>query len=164
MVTQERLKELLHCDPETGVFTWLKDRNQNVKAGDVAGGNSNGYVRINISGKKYLAHRLFWFYLYGVWPSEIDHINHNRSDNRLCNLRLVSRQENQRNRSINKNNTSGFPGVGWRKEVGKWQATITVSYEVKNLGHFDNISDAVEARRVANIRYGYHDNHGKSLN
>ena len=93
----------------------------------------------------------------------IDHINHKRDDNRLVNLRLVTRIENQRNMSISKRNSSGFVGVSWSKVHNKWEVRIGVGNGTKDMycGRYDSIDDAVAARKKAELDVGYHKNHGK---
>ena len=144
--TQERLKELLHYDPETGIFTNLTQRGK-VKKGAVAGSKySNGYIYIEIDYKRHRAHRLAWLYVYGKFSvNQIDHINEIKDDNRLVNLRLATNLENQQNvSSLQLNNTSGFRGVCWHKNHKKWQATITINGRCKHLGHFDTAEQASE--------------------
>jgi len=121
-----------------------------------------GYLRIRIFDKAYLAHRLVWLYHKGAWPTgEVDHINGNRSDNRIENLRDVPKIENARNRRPSAANTSGITGV---HRVGKkWRARICVNGKCISLGNFDTIEDAAAARAVANERFGFHENHGKIL-
>lgn len=162
-LTQERLKELLHYDPDTGVFIWKVKIADKIIIGDVAGyKRGGGYVLIGIYGIKYLAHRLVWLYAHGGFPPEqIDHINQIKDDNRIVNLRAVSRTENLRNRKLPSNNTSGFIGVGWVKQSKRWCARITVKNKLIQLGSYTDISDAISARKAANIKYGYHPNHGK---
>lgn len=138
MLTQERLKELLDYDPETGVFTWKVYRGGRTKKGEKAGNvNGEGYTHIKVDGKQYKAHRLAWLYMYGTFPNkDIDHINRNKIDNSIYNLREVSNQQNSWNQKVAKNNTSGFTGVTWYKRVGKWGAYIKVDYKRKHLGFF----------------------------
>lgn len=101
MITQEQLKELLDYDPDTGIFTWKVDRIA-IGAGRKAGWLSpRGYIYITINSRRYLAHRLVWLYAHGFLPSELDHINRDASDNRLCNLRVVTGSQNNRNRRDN---------------------------------------------------------------
>ena len=90
-LTQDYLKSILHYDPDTGVFTWLKKLSNNTKVMGVAGTIAqDGYVKIRINSQGYPAHRLAWFYFYGTFPQEqLDHINLNRSDNAIKNLRIA---------------------------------------------------------------------------
>lgn len=150
-ISQERLIELLIYDPETGAFTWRTQFNNCVKKGSLAGTLcTSGYVLICLDGRRYKAHRLAWLYVYGRFPSkDIDHINRVRSDNRILNLREASDHQNGQNRSINKNNKSGFKGVCWHKATGKWQASIRVNYKTIHLGLFDTIELAAKARKEA---------------
>jgi hypothetical protein len=149
ILTQERLKELLRYDPDTGIFTNLVSR-QGLRAGagSVAGTKNNlGYIVIQIEGKKVHAHRLAWFYVHGVWPTkQIDHINRKRDDNRLVNLRDVTASENIHNSSHRSISVSGVRNVVWHKRNKKWQAQIMVNNEYKYLGLYD---DLAEAQQVA---------------
>jgi len=162
-ITQDLLKELLNYNRDTGVFTWKVNRGRNAKAGDVAGSkNSKGYMQIKISSKLYQSHRLAWLYEYGEFPEiGIDHINHNKEDNRIENLTIKSQLENCKNQSLVKNNTSGVCGVTYRKDVNKWVAQIRANREYKFLGIFEDKEDAIKARKEAEIEYGFHKNHGK---
>lgn len=163
-MNQQILKENLSYNSDSGLFTWLKSTHNQVKIGDVAGTVRKGYICIRIKGKDYAAHRLAWVYVYGELPyNDIDHINHNTSDNRIVNLRIVNKKENQHNASIRKDNTSGFTGVTWHKVANKWMAQICIDGTRKNLGYFTNLNDAISARQDANIKYGYHANHGKMI-
>lgn len=148
ILTQARLKELLHYDPETGVFTNRVTRNGRAKIGAASGYvNTLGYVVVQLLGCKYHAHRLAWLYTHGVWPSnQIDHINRNPTDNRLCNLRDVTASENVHNTSHSLRNTSGVRNVVWHKRDKKWQAQIMVNNKYKYLGQF---KDLAQARLVA---------------
>lgn len=137
------------------------------KAGKKAGSiEPQGYVCIQIMGKKYKAHRLIWCMVYGAIPSDmqVDHINHIRHDNRLENLRLVSQSENERNASIRKDNGAGRTGVRWHETQLRWHAFIRHEGKQKHLGSFKEFSDAVNARKLAEIKFGYHKNHGKQHN
>ena len=163
MITQERLKELLDYCPETGVFTWkIKLRNK-LSIGDVAGclNKDTGYWRVKIDGREYLAHRLAVLWMTGEFPAEqIDHKDHVRTNNRWPNLREASPLVNQRNRSLAKHNTSGANGVAWSKAHGKWHSYIKAEGRTIHLGFFDDIKCAVAARKTADVRYGFHANHG----
>ena len=163
MITQSILKEHVHYDPDTGIFTRVKRSANAIQVGDVAGGlsKSNGYLVFHVLNKLWLAHRLAWLYSYGEWPEhQIDHINHNRTDNRLINLRAVTHQENAHNKSLLPKNTSGFNGVSWAKDRNKWRTQIEVFGKVIRLGSFEHIEDAIECRKKANVKYGFHPNHG----
>ena len=156
MITQERLKELLHYCPDTGIFTYLKE-------GKIAGHNdSRGYITIRIGAAQLKAHRLAFLYITGSCPSQgTDHIDHNKKNNRWDNLREVSHAINQKNKGIAKNNTSGVNGVCWKGN--RWEAYIGDSGKYVYLGRFKNKEDAAAARKKADIDYGYHENHGKHL-
>lgn len=144
MITQDRLKELLLYDPETGAFTWKARRSPKAAPGVVAGRISKasrdaggGYRWIGVDGKEYLAHRLAWLYVKGEWPSrEIDHRNNIRADNRFDNLREADDSQNCHSRGIQANNTSGFKGVSWHKRARKWIASMQWRGEYRYLGLF----------------------------
>lgn len=140
-LTAERLRELLHYDPETGLFTWLVHRQRN-RAGTIAGSaHSMGYVEIGVSGSSYLAHRLAWLYVHGAWPvGDIDHINGNRSDNRISNLRDVTKVVNMQNRrAATTNNISGLMGVSKSSaKLPRWFSRIQDnSGKMRYLGTFE---------------------------
>jgi hypothetical protein len=151
ILTQETLKELLHYDPATGVFTNKVTRNPRAKIGDLAGYvNPLGYVVIQVSGQKHHAHRLAWLYVHGVWPTnQIDHINRNRSDNRISNLRDVTASENRHNCVDSGRNTTGVRNVVWHKRNQKWQAQIMVNNKYKYLGLFADLELAKQAAENA---------------
>jgi hypothetical protein len=149
ILTQARLKELLHYDPDTGIFINRAVRQGMRKgAGSIAGAkNSLGYVVIQVEKHKHFAHRLAWLYVYGSWPvNQIDHINRVRDDNRIANLRDVTASENMHNAANGGKNTSGVRNVVWHKRSKRWQAQIMVDNKYKYLGMFDDIE---QARKVA---------------
>jgi hypothetical protein len=150
-LTQARLKELLHYDPDTGIFTWIKKSKKSIPIGSIAGAKHNqGYRALCIDYKRYLAHRIAWLYVFGEMPlGFIDHINRNRSDNRISNLRVVNRSENQQNRKIGANNTSGVSGVYWHEQRKKWHARIFICGTGRSLGLFQTIEEAKTARQKA---------------
>jgi len=162
-MTQEQLKEALHYNPETGVFTWTSDRNNRTKKGSTAGSKDvKGYIKIRLQGKTYRAHRLAFLYVTGKFPKDqVDHINHERDDNKWCNLREVTNAENHRNQRLDKRNISGTTGVTLNKKEGKWRVRIQVRGRELLLGNFHKMEDAIKARHEANIKYGYHENHGR---
>lgn len=164
MITQETLKQLLHYDPETGVFTWLKKRGKsavNKEAGHNCFKNTKQYRLIGVETKLYRAHRLAWLYMTGSMPAlEIDHIDGNGLNNAWLNLREVDRRENCRNMRLHNHNTSGISGVSWRKQRNKWRAYVMVDNHQINLGHYDDLFEACCARKSAELKYGFHENHG----
>jgi len=167
MITQEKLKKYLHYNPDSGVFTWVNKTSSKsrVKIGSIAGTlHHDGYIMIALNKKQYGAHRLAWLYTYGTYPNQqIDHINQVRDDNRLENLREVSAKTNTHNRGTSGRNTSGCMGVVWDKRASRWQARINVDGKRIFLGMFTEFSDAVNARKNAEVLYGFHENHGKEI-
>lgn len=122
-------------------------------------GNS-GSLMAGMGGRRYSQPRIIWKLVYGYLPDIVDHINGDQRDNRLCNLREVTHLENRRNEKIPKNNTSGCLGVCWRSDIKKWQASISILNRTIYLGIYDNLLDAAAARMRANVKYGFHPNHG----
>lgn len=147
-LTQARLKELLHYDPEIGIFTRKITVANNAKKGDIVGCLSQrGYLATGIDGIKYYLHRLAWLYVYGYFPEHgIDHINRIKTDNRICNLREVTQQCNLRNCKMPKTNTSGVKGVSWNKYTNKWVVQITINNKNKTLGSHKTFAEAVCVR------------------
>jgi HNH endonuclease/AP2 domain len=155
MLTQERLKELLHYDPETGVFTWIATKARRVSNGDVAGGicrlkRSSGlsYRLINIDRMPRGAHRLAWLYVYGYIPRQIDHIDGDGLNNRISNLRPCSNTQNRANTGRTIANHSGFKGVSWSKNAKRWRSTINSGCRQIHLGYFDSPESAHAAYRA----------------
>lgn len=162
-MTPEYLNSILDYNTETGELTYKIDRSPSTKKGSKAGciSSRDKYMVIVIDGNKYFSHRIIWFMMTGEWPGQIDHINHIRWDNRWCNLREVAHQDNHRNKPLQSNNKSGYHGVGWDKERSKWGAAIKVSGKKIQLGRFKTKEEAIQARKQAEIEYGFHGNHGK---
>jgi hypothetical protein len=174
-ITPDLIRQLIRFEPETGKYFWRErprdmfdaDRSYNwwntrfsnketlnVKSG-------TGYLCVDILGRNYKAHRVIWAYHHGEWPAgQIDHINGDRCDNRLSNLRVVTNAINSKNRRAGTANTSGFVGVGWLKVRKKWGAQIMVNGKTISLGRFSDIADAIDARKIAEVRFGFHPNHG----
>lgn len=154
-VTYERLREILEYNPITGIFTWILNiAGKKGRAGYQC--KSNGYRFIVIDKKRYTEGRLAWFYMEGYWPEkDIDHINRNRSDNRWCNLRHISKSCNSRNQGVKSNNTSGVTGVYYNKNAGKWQSYLNIESKNKYLGIFRYKNDAVMARWQAEKAHGF---------
>ena len=156
-MNQERLKELLHYCPETGVFTWTAKK-RGVTLDSVAGYVGRyGYWKITLDKKRYAAHRLAWLYVHGQWPDDcIDHINRVRTDNRIANLRLATHAQNRQNLSLNARNKSGVRGVSFDAVNQKWRASISVNGKAKNLGRFTTKAEAAAAYKVAAAKYHTH--------
>jgi hypothetical protein len=151
-LTAERLREVLSYDPNSGLFVWKVKKSRAI-AGSVAGTNHvKGYIVISVDGNIYLAHRLAWLYVHGVWPDEsIDHRDCNRSNNIMSNLRLATFSENNRNQPIRRNNTSGQKCVHWSKSSNKWQVRIWGDGKRIYLGSFVSQQEANEAYKKAVI-------------
>ena len=148
LLTLERLKQLVCYNPETGVFTWKIRRKHCAQAvGAQAGSlNSKGYRRITVDGREYKAHRLAWFYVWGEWPTLLDHINRDRSDNRLCNLRVATPSLNALNKTPAKLSTSGVRGVHFDHRGGRWVAYIGRNAATR--AYLPSFQDAVAARKL----------------
>ena len=159
ILTQERLKELYSYDPDSGDFMHTKKRRGVSNITKPIGTMDKGYIRIRADNNLYRAHRLAWLYENGEIPNGIiDHIDHNKINNAINNLRLVNSSTNSKNLSRPSNNTSGYAGVF--KDGKKWRSKITVNGNTKYLGTFDNKAQAILARKDALKEYGFHKNHG----
>lgn len=156
MLTQERLKELLQYDPETGVFTWRVANGSRAKCGDVAGGiDKHGYVRIGVDGARYKGHRLAWLYMTGEWPAlDVDHRDMDRANNAWVNLRHADRRQNMANTGCRANNSCGFKGVHVTRH-GNYAASIHLSGVKSHLGTFPTAEEAHAAYvKAANDNFG----------
>ena len=164
MITQHELKERLHYNPDTGIFTRLKaGKRHRWSVGKATGAKMpSGHLVISIQGKKYYAHRLAFLYMTGKWPQEVDHINHDPADNRWCNIRNCTHRDNMKSRKLNKNNKSGHHGVWQEPKSGRWHAYIKVKGRRKFLGSFANKADAVGVRETAEQNNNFCPNHGKN--
>jgi hypothetical protein len=153
-LTQERLKELLEYDAETGVFRWRTARNGRVKAGSVAGTvNADGYVIIFIDYRPYPAHRLVWLWVYGRWPKRLlDHENRVRNDNRIRNLREADEFQNAQN-ATSIAEGKGVRGTYWHKVARKWAAGIRHKGKTVYLGLFPTREEAHAAYLAAATRF-----------
>jgi len=166
MITQKELKERLHYNPNTGIFTWILPHKKATKAAAKIGGvagrfDKYGYRRISVNGKEYLAHRLAWLYMTGRLPcDQLDHINHIRDDNRWANLREATNSDNQKNSSLQKNNKSGIAGVMWYKYTNRWLVRINTNPKMISLGYHKDFFEACCIRKSAENKYGFHANHG----
>jgi len=180
-LTAEIARELLTYNPDTGKLLWKERpvkyfKNQNpsyAKRWNNRWVGKEAFTSINrnkksnhrrlqgrVLSKRYYAHRITWLIYYGEWPkNQIDHINQDATDNRIKNLRDVTNAENNKNKTLQNNNKTGYLGVS--KRHGKYRAEINVNNIRKHLGYYDTVEEAAAARAVANINYNYHPNHGK---
>lgn len=179
-ISQDVLHELLTYNPDTGELRWKvrdvkffkasthKSKEQQMRTWNTKYSNTiafnntstHGYKRGGILGKLHEAHRVIWMMQTGEWPKSIDHINGIRTDNRWVNLRNVNKKENNKNRGFSSHNTSGINGVCFSKRTNKWRSRIKVDGKDIYLGEFHDINDAARARKLAEIKYGFHENHG----
>lgn len=156
-VSWDDMRSRIDYNHETGALIWRNNPNRSPQwNGRYAGkpavntlDSSNGYLVGRLSEGKVFAHRMAWFLHYGEWPEEVDHINGVRTDNRISNLRNVTKALNARNLSLSVRNKSGFKGVSWNKKLGCWQAHIRLDGKTKYLGLFRDINDAAKAYRDA---------------
>ena len=155
MLTQKRLKEVLHYSRATGVFRWRSraggPRKWNTRfAGIIAGHQrSDGYVLVCIDYKRYYGHHLAWLYVHGVLLKQLDHCDLDPSNNRIGNLRRATNSQNMHNSGRHRNNSSGFKGVRWHKRAQKWDARIRIGAgERLHLGLF-NTAEAAHAAYCA---------------
>jgi hypothetical protein len=174
-ITQSYLKSILHYDPETGVFTWryrpetyfTSGRGYTYfnsrYAGNEAGSKRRGYIVVDINKFGYYAHRLAFLYMTGSFPLfYVDHVNQLKHDNRWGNLRPATPLVNSKNIKKRKDNSSGIMGVYFDRRRGKFLARIGENRKQTHLGCFDSIFDAICARKSAEIKLGFHVNHGKA--
>jgi hypothetical protein len=176
-LTQEYLKECLDYNPEAGIFirkarpiTHFKSRRaMNAWNARFAGKLSNrlcqwGYLNIKIDKNVYKAHRLAWLYVYGELPvGQIDHINHDKLDNRITNLRQVTQSQNQRNMIRRKDNKSGLPGIHYSRSINKWIVQVSANQGRECLGAYEDKFEAICVRKTAEIKYNFHENHGRAI-
>jgi HNH endonuclease len=153
-LTLERARELLAYDSETGILTW-RMRRGSAGAGSPAGTlHSKGYLLVRVDGVRFLAHRLAWLLAHGEWPrGEIDHTDGEPSNNRITNLRVVTRTQNNINTKLSRNNTSGITGVIWDRRKRKWWAQLKLYGRLKHLGYFTSKEEAETARLQAAVAH-----------
>lgn len=181
-ITQEYLKECFDYNPDTGILTWkvrprhhfktdasfkmMNKRLANKQAGSIFTSNRNKkktyYWGTRLKNKSRLIHRLIWKMIFNEWPEVIDHIDGNGLNNRLSNLRNVSKLENQKNHSIHSHNTSGIMGVSFVSGRNKWESYISKNNKKINLGIYFCFFEACCARKSAEYKHGYHTNHGRN--
>lgn len=155
ILTQSRLRELFDYDPETGIVTRKLCTANRQKIGEEVGHKyKRGYLQATINYVKYPLHRLIWVLQYGVWPKgDIDHIDRDRANNRLANLRDVSRSENMQNAGVSSANWSGYTGVAWDKSKCLWVAQIKANGKQLFLGRFKDPAAASTAYQAAKLIY-----------
>ncbi len=179
----EKLRAVLRYCPETGAMTWLPrdpDMFPNVGKGGasrncaawnsihagkkaIASKSTNGYLKGMLWGVDLLAHRVAWAIHYGAWPNGlIDHVNGDKTDNRINNLRVVTHDGNAKNNRISRRNTTGHIGIYWEPRRNKWRADITSGKRTICLGRIDDTEDAITPRKAAEAEFGFHPNHGRA--
>lgn len=153
-LTKEYVNSILLYEKDTGVLRWRNQQSNRVKPNSVAGSiNSEGYVCLDIRARPYRAHRIIWLMEYGNFPNgQIDHIDGNRANNRLENLREVSNKQNQENKKTMAKSVSGHKGVTWHSRDKVWQARIGHNMKSKHLGSFRNVEDAISAYKEAALQ------------
>ena len=155
----EYIQNTYKYNPETGEIVW---KTKFEGKATFKSKNKWGYLAGGALGKHYYAHRVAWLLHYGSWPEgPIDHINGVKSDNRIENLRVVTPEQNQKNRKRGTRNKSGAVGVYWVNRLNRWQVQIGVNGKEKHIGLFKDFDEAVVARKEAEVKYGYHKNHGR---
>jgi HNH endonuclease len=147
MISQAGLLELLSYDPETGAFAWTDYAASRQTRRRAAGClRPDGYRVIRLDGRCYRAHRLAWLYVHGTFPvALLDHVDMDRDNNRIANLRAADHSRNKANRLAPRSNTSGFKGVGRVKGSPRWAARIQVNYRNIHIGMFDTAEEAAAA-------------------
>jgi len=165
--SKQILCSLLDYNPLSGELTW-KPRgiaNWDARFANKTAFTANdglGYKCGTLLGENYKAHQIIWAMIHGTYPEEIDHIDHDRSNNRLDNLREATSQTNRKNQTKRLDNTSGHTGVVRSKNKKKWIAQIHDGSKVVYLGTFETLEAAIDARKAAEKLYNYHPNHGAS--
>jgi len=152
MITQERLKQLLHYNPETGLFTRIDiESNRTDRLGKQPGSrNTKGHIQIRLDGTLYVAHRLAWLYMNGRFPvNQLDHIDGDKTNNKITNLREATNKQNQENVPLQVNNTSGYRGVSFDKRLKKFRAYVCHNRQQITLGLFDTSELATSAAQKA---------------
>jgi hypothetical protein len=153
-IDRDYAMSLLAYDQATGLMTWKVRKAQRIHVGDRAGRpNTTGYLQVRIDGRIHCIHRLAWLFVHGVMPKcDVDHVDRDRSNNRIGNLRLASRSENIENTLRRSTNKSGFKGVFWHKAAGRWHAAIQSKGVKTMLGSFADPEMAAKAYAVAAAR------------
>lgn len=173
-ITQALVRDIFNYDAATGKLIY-RDRSspwsscektgpsmRSRRLGKEAGFYNRGYIAVQVAGKRMTAHRVVWLWVHGTLPSqEIDHINGNRMDNRIENLRCVDCVENMRNMGLRKDNKTGFHGVRYSKRRNNFRVEISIKNHVHFIGDYDDFNMAIEVRKAVEKFVGFHPNHGK---
>lgn len=153
-----RMKDALSYSPHSGEFRWVNPSKYHQKLKDKPAGEyvRNGYLLIQFEGIKYSAHRMAWAFVHGIImpDTELDHINNNRSDNRIENLRIATFNDNSFNQRMKRNNTSGVKGVSLHNLSGKWRGRVCMNGITHYVGHFNDLDTAKKA--VEQVRLSLH--------
>lgn len=165
-LTKEECMKRFIYNRESGILIWKIMPTNSVKIGQRVGNtcvfHGNTYLQTSLNRKHYLVHRVIWLMVHGEWPKyTIDHIDGDGLNNRIENLRDVPDATNKRNMSKARHNTSGFTGVARHSCGSGWVAQIQVDSKNIYLGYFKELTDAIQARQEANLKYGFHENHGR---
>lgn len=169
----EYLRQRLRYDPETGklywhrlpqtVGNWAASWNTRYAEREAFTADMRGYRQGRVDGQSLLAHRVIWALHAGIWPAaEIDHINGDRADNRIANLREVDRSGNNRNTAVRRSSITGVVGVTWDAQTSRYRAQIKTRGKLIHLGRFHSLSEAKAVRKQAEIKYDFHPNHGRA--
>ena len=165
MLEYREALELFRYDYETGVLYWRRRVNSRVPKTLEAGTQrkSSGYLTVSVHGRDYSVHRIVMLMCYGFYGEglDVDLIYHVRNDNRLFNLRFVTRSENSKNQSLSSKSTTGVTGVSFLKARKKYIAQIGVNRKLIYLGMFETLEEAAAARAEANLKFNFNNNHGK---
>lgn len=138
MITQELVKSIF--DYSDGFLYWKIKKSNAIKIGQVAGSldERTGYYRIHINSKMYKTHRLVFLYHNGYLPDYVDHIDNNKINNRIENLREATKSQNCMNQKVSTRNTSGIKGVMWHKRDKKWYVQLRVNSKCHSFGYYDD--------------------------
>lgn len=162
----EYIRSRFDYDPESGLLCWEKanERWNKKQAGSLNKCQAGKvYIRVTLDQSSVYAHRIIWIWMTGEQPDTIDHIDGNGLNNKWSNLRSVKFSDNGKNQKKHLTNTSGYAGVSYRKDCGKWRARLMVDGKSISFGAFPTAEAAHEARLQAINAYGFNANHGKSL-
>lgn len=155
-VSYAQVKKFLSYDPILGELTWRASKGNRVRGKFAGGVDRDGYNYLVVNQRKYKSHRIIWLWWYGYYPeNDIDHIDGDKTNNRIENLRETSDLCNCRNRGLRKDNKTGVPGIHWNERLGKWVAQITNLGARRHLGYFSTMREAVARRHAAEIEYDW---------